>query len=220
MSTAQHRAASGTVPLGRAGVLLVDLQNDFCHPYGVFSEAGLTLNDPARLVERINTLAQAARAGGHPVLWTRMVWDDEQHPGLLAQRSPFLAQKGLRRGTWGAELLDSLDTAPSDITLNKTRFSSFFDTRLEDILQRQEVEHLVVGGVRTDFCVESTVRDAFFRDFDVFVPSDAVAGYVNTLHENSLRVMNTVFAHVTTLEETVRLLEPTQPQPQGRMEHG
>lgn len=190
----------------RFAVVLVDLQNDFCHPDGVFARAGLRLTGLDALVERVAALAAAARAGGHLVVWTRMVYDSDDEVGLLAQRSPFLASEGLRRDTWGAELVDGLAAERADHVVDKRRFSAFFATGLEALLEREGIRDLVVAGVRTDFCVESTVRDALFRDLAAVVPSDAVGGFVPELHEHSLRLMGTVFARIVDTAQVVDLL--------------
>ncbi|ODU03728.1 MAG: hypothetical protein ABS81_13160 [Pseudonocardia sp. SCN 72-86] len=199
-------------PTGDGTVLVViDVQNDYCHADGVFAGAGLRVSDLDGLVSRINILVAAARAGGRPVVWVRMEWDDDTAVGLLAERSPFLATTGLRSGTWGAELVAGLDPIPGDTVLRKRRFSAFHDTTLDDVLAGLGATTIVVAGVRTDFCVESTVRDAFFRDLRVVVASDAVAGFVDDLHRNSLRLMGTVFADVAPTADVVRTLAPELP---------
>lgn len=192
----------------RTAVVVIDVQNDYCHPSGVFAQAGLRVDGLEELVSRINALVAAARAAGSPVIWVRMEWADDAEVGLLAERSPFLRSAGLRQGTWGAELVDGLAVEPGDAQVSKARFSSFYDTTLEDTLRRLGVTTLVTAGVRTDFCVESTVRDAFFRDFDVVVAEDAVAGYFADLHDNSLRLMQTVFARVAPVDRVAAALGP------------
>ncbi|WP_326836683.1 isochorismatase family cysteine hydrolase [Amycolatopsis rhabdoformis] len=194
--------------MSETAVVVIDVQNDYCHPDGVFARAGLRVTDLDVLVERINALVAAARAGGHPVVWVRMEWDDDTQVGLLADRSPFLAAEGLRTGTWGAAPVDELDRRPEDVEVRKRRFSGFHRTRLDHVLAELDVGTIVVAGVRTDFCVESTVRDAFFRDLRVVVAEDAVAGYVEDLHRHSLRLMGTVFAEVRPVEEVARTLSP------------
>jgi ureidoacrylate peracid hydrolase len=198
----------------RAGLVLVDLQNDYCHPDGVFARAGFVVPDPTALVAAVNALIAAARASDAPVVWTATVWRDRDDLGRLAERSPFLAEDGLRRNSWGAQLLDGLDVdREADLVVEKRRFSAFHETALADELAARRLETLVVGGVRTDFCVESTVRDAFFRDYDVFVVEPATAGYVPALHEHSLQLMNTVFAQVVDLRDAQRLLAASGEQP-------
>jgi ureidoacrylate peracid hydrolase len=193
-SDARLRARVAAAAGRTAALVLVDLQNDYVHPDGVFAGAGFVVDDVDGLVAATNALVGAARAAGLPVVWTTTIWADRAALGRLAERSPFLAKAGLRPGTWGAALLDGLDARPEDLVVEKQRFSAFHETGLADALAG--VETLVVGGVRTDFCVESTVRDAFFHDHDVFVVADATAGYVAHLHEHSLQLMNTVFAQV------------------------
>ncbi len=192
-------------------LLLIDLQNDYCHPEGVFAGAGFTVPDLTGLVAAVNALVAATRAGGHPVVWTTTVWADRADVGLLAHRSPFLADTGLRRGSWGAQLLDGLDVREDDAIVEKRRFSAFHETSLDDLVRDAGIGTLVVGGVRTDFCVESTVRDAFFRDQDVLVVTDAVAGFVPELHEHSLQLMNTVFAQLVSGAEAAELLSTRSP---------
>jgi nicotinamidase-related amidase len=102
--------------------------------------------------------------------------------------------------------VEGLDVEQGDAHVTKPRFSGFYETELEETLRRLGVTTLVTAGVRTDFCVESTVRDAFFRDFDVVVVEDAVAGYFAELHDNSLRLMQTVFARVAPVDQVAAAL--------------
>lgn len=191
----------------RMGLLLIDLQNDFCHPDGVFARAaGAGYEDVEPVVDRVNALAAVARRWGHLVVWARMAWAPGEGPGLLAAHSPLVEGDVLREGSWGAELLGSLDRRDGDRIVRKSRFSAFYRTELERVLVSEGITTLVVGGVRTDFCVESTVRDAFFRDLEVFVVVDAVLGYARELHEHSLRMMNTLFAQVVDQDDAIGLL--------------
>ncbi len=187
----------------RIALVLVDLQNDFCHPDGVFAASGRHVENLGELIETTNRLVRAARQAGHLVVWVKMVWNDEGDLGLIASRSPFLAKTGLRRGTWGAELLDGLEVTPDDALVEKKKFSGFFKTELEATLRSAGIERLTVGGVRTDFCVESTVRDGYFRDFDITVVADACGGYSVDMHHASLRVLNTVFSRVVRLDQAI-----------------
>jgi len=191
-----------------SALVVVDVQNDYCHPDGVFASAGLRVEGLPALVENVNVLVRAARAAGRPVIWVRMEWSDDASVGLLAERSPFLRTQGLRSGTWGAQLVDGLEAAESDHVVVKERFSAFYRTSLDALLAELGVDTLVLAGVRTDFCIESSVRDAFFRDLDVVVADDAVAGYFDHLHRHSLQLMGTVFALVQPAREAVASFVP------------
>lgn len=195
----------------QAAVLVVDAQNDFCSPEGVFDRAGLRIDDLPDLVSTINDVTMRARSAGVPVVWVRMEWRDNGDVGILAERSHFLRDEGLREGSWGAQIVSGLAVAPDDLHMTKRRFSAFYNTELHDLLQRHGTRKLYVLGVRTDFCVESTVRDAFFRDYEVTVVADGVRGYFATLHEGSLAVMSTVFAQVADSKEVVEEIAQLAP---------
>lgn len=197
-----------------AALLVIDMQHDFVSPDGVFARAGLTIEDPAAITRSVAGLVERFRAAGGLIVWVKMLWDDDAAVGLLAERSPFLAREGLRRGTRGAELADGLEPQPGDAVVEKTRFSAFYETELAALLAETGIDTVALCGVRTDFCVESTVRDAFFRDLRVLVAEDAVDGYFPALHAGSLRLMGTVFAELLPAAELVgRALAPHDPQP-------
>ena len=193
----------------QTALLVIDMQNDYCHPDGVFARAGLRVTGLDDLVGHVNTLTAAARSADRPVIWVRMEWAQDAEVGLLAERSPFLRASGLRRGTWGGELLAGLDRAPGDHEITKPRFDAFHRTELDGLVRDLDVGTLVVAGVRTDFCVESTVRAAFFRDLRAIVAREAVAGYIEDLHLGSLRLMGTVFAEVVPVADAADALART-----------
>lgn len=191
------------LPTDSTALVVVDVQNDYCHPAGVFADVGLTVDRLDGLIGEINSLVGAARAAGCPVIWVTMEWRADAEVGLLAERSPFLGSAGLRAGTWGAAIVDGLAALPDDHFVTKSRFSSFYRTDLDELLRELGVSTVVVAGVRTDFCIESTVRDAFFRDYRVVVARGAVAGYFDELHLASLKLMSTVFAQVVDTDQVV-----------------
>ncbi len=192
-------------------LIVIDVQNDYCHPLGRFAAAGLVVTDLDRLRAAVNAHVAAARAAGAPVVWVTMVYDDVADIGLLRESSPVDLSLALRRGEWGSQLLDGLDVAPTDPVVPKQRFSAFFATDLDEFLRSQGIERLVVCGVRTDVCVESTVRDAFMRDYEVLLSSTASASYFPQLHAASLRALGVLFAE--TSDRGVEVLNAATNQP-------
>jgi ureidoacrylate peracid hydrolase len=186
--------------------LIVDMQNDFVADDGVLPRAGMNNQSAKAIVPRVRELVEFSRARGIPVIWAKMIYDSAADVGLLIERSAFYQHGGLRRGTWGAELVDGLEVQPGDYVIEKKRFSAFFNTPLDDLLRELGVTHLLVAGVRTDFCVESTIRDAFFRDYHIIMVKDCVAGYFQDLHENAIKTMGTVFARVMDSDEVKQSL--------------
>lgn len=195
-------------PLQNTALLLIDLQNDYCHPDGVFAQkAKFNVADIPSIYPNINRLIRACRTRNMPVIWVKMIWDSDEEVGILAEKSTFLKHEGLRRGTWGAEIVADLEYEPSDYVVEKKRFSAFYKTDLEGLLERLNIRQLIIGGVRSDFCVESTVRDAFFRDYKVILISDGTISYFPHFHEATLKVMNTVFAEVKNTDEILAMME-------------
>jgi nicotinamidase-related amidase len=181
----------------RTAVLLIDLQNDVLHPDG-----GLAGDFPATaepMLDTIRRLVAWARTADLPVIWARLAF----RPGHVdAVRDSMSRTKGtLVDGSWGAELFDGLGRTADDIVITKKRPSAFFDTDLRVVLRGLGVERLLVGGVSTNWAVESSVRDGHSHDLQMVVIRDAVGTPFKDLHEPSLRSMGTVFAQVLTLSQ-------------------
>lgn len=106
------------------------------------------------------------------------------------------------RDTWNTQILDALTPEPGDHIVSKHRDSGFFETKLNDVLRGLGANYLLVTGCTTSVCVESTVRDATFRDYSCIVLEDCTAepigtGLSRTNHEASLLVVETLFGWVS-----------------------
>jgi ureidoacrylate peracid hydrolase len=127
-----------------------------------------------------------------PVVFTRQLY----RPGRadegrsLRQNSPALAGvEGLAVGSWDADVAAELGCEPGDTVVDKVRFDAFQWTSLEPLLRGLGVTELVVCGVITNICVETTVRSAFMRDYPVTLLADCCAAKTRRLHELSLEVL-------------------------------
>ena len=173
-------------------LLVVDMQNGFCHPEGSFTRIDMGLEGAAEAVHNAAIAVAQARRAGIPVVFTRHLY----RPGradegrALKQNSPALAGiDGLAAGTWDAEVVAELGCGPRDLTVDKVRFDAFQWTSLEPLLRGLGVDELVVCGVVTNICVETTIRSAFMRDFDVIMLADCCAAQTRRLHELSVEVL-------------------------------
>ena len=179
-------------PMNRA-LLVVDMQNGFCHPEGSFTRIGMGLEGAADAVRNAATAIEQARRAAIPVVFTRHLYrpgraDEGQ---ALKQNSPALAGlDGLQGGTWDAEVVADLGCGPSDLVVDKVRFDAFQWTSLEPLLRGLGVDDLVVCGVVTNLCVETTIRSAFMRDFPVTLLADSCAAQTRRLHELSLEILS------------------------------
>lgn len=177
-----------TFDLRRSVLLVVDMQNDFCHPDGWFGQKGVDVRPMRRPIPTLRRLLPAWRAAGGTVLWLN--WgvrpDRLNLPPLVqfkgkrtasgvgyGEVSPDDRGRALVPGEWGAEVVAELAVAPRDITVFKHRLSGFWDNELDSILRLRGTTTLLFAGVNTDRCVFSTLQDAGFLGYDCVLLTDA-----------------------------------------------
>lgn len=199
------------------GLLVIDLQNGFCHPEGARARAfgPGSADKPRAIVPRVIDLIGQLRPLDIPVWFTRQVHFPEDR-GRRRRRIPsHLDRRGLKlelcnRGTWDAELLDEIkqQVKTDDEVIIKHRASAFYNTTLESELRMTGVQVLVVTGTTTSFCVDSTIRDAYARDFDVVVPAECVADTDDAAHAAVLASTDRFHGVVTTVDDLLRAIRP------------
>ncbi|GAA1515631.1 cysteine hydrolase family protein [Nocardioides humi] len=175
-------------------LLLIDLQEIFVRPPPAVVEAAGELPGIHAVLERTVRLRERARDRGVPVLYTRHVF----RPGLvdapLAARDALRA-RALERGRPTAEIVAELAPSEEEAVVEKNRHDGFFGTDLAARLRELGVRRLVVAGVVTNLCVETTVRSAVQRDLDVTVAADCTSAPPQA-HARSLAAMADAFAVV------------------------
>lgn len=185
--------------------VIVDMQNDFCHPDGGMAQGGADISANVQTTAAVRALLDQARRHGVLVIHVHANY------GPLSASSVWIGEdteaswalKICQPGTWGAESIAALAPAASEPIVTKHRYSAFVDTRMETLLRSNGIETLVVTGTATMACVESTIRDAMMRDYQVVVPQEAVAarGHMKHLHDSSLETMGLFFAQVVSSAE-------------------
>jgi nicotinamidase-related amidase len=189
-------------------VLALHYQNDVLHPDGRI-RVGLGDQDPAReaLIAAAGRLLAGARADGWAIIHVRIAFRPDYAD--LARNTPIFRRTeeigAVRDGEWGAGLFDTLAPVESkrEFVVKHTRISAFYGTQLEQLLQLLGARTLIVAGVATHSVVESTVRDAADRGFDVWVAADACAAADRNVHLASLASMGLI----ATVTEADRALE-------------
>ncbi|CEJ12330.1 Peroxyureidoacrylate/ureidoacrylate amidohydrolase RutB [bacterium YEK0313] len=189
--------------LASTALLLCDLQNDFLNPKGAYGRAGQTAAEIAALPARLAPLAAQLRRRGAFVVSTHftLVPGKGGEPFIsphLKKLRPFLAKGDFLPGAWGHDLVDTLQ--PADIKVEKVAFSAFYMSRLEWVLRKAGIQHLLVAGIVTNGGVASTVRDAHVRDFEVTVIEDGCAAFSPRVHEEAIAGLRPV-AHIATVAE-------------------
>jgi nicotinamidase-related amidase len=185
----------------RTALLNVDVQNCF---------VAAALDGPV-LVERINRFAETCRRAGIVVIHTRHVLrPDGSDMGLLGEFVPPIKEGMLNEDAQSSSLHRDLVVEPRDTILTKPRFGAFFGTDLDELLRAHQIEAVIVSGISTDVCCDTTAREAHARDMKVFFLSDgtATAGPNPVeVQRNTLRLVGALFGHVLTIEQmTERVL--------------
>ena len=186
----------------------------FFHRDGWYSLRGVDIDHMRRTIEPIKELASACHEHGVPVIWTRHGFRDVDEGGWIVALRPFLQDGGLRRGTWGYEVLEELDPRDDDRYVEKTRLSAFFQTDLELKLRAIGAETVLITGVLTNQCVAATGKDAMFRDFKPIVVEEATGTTLPHLHDPAMEMMQVGWAEVRGLQsalDEVRALPVARP---------
>lgn len=183
-------------------LLIVDLQNDFIHPKGAYARGGQGAAAIAALPARIKPLADKMRAEGSLIISTQFTLVPARggEPLIsphLKQMRPFLKKGDFLPGGWGHAIVDELQ--PVDVIIEKIAYSAFYMTRLEWVLRKTGIEHLVVCGIVTNGGVASTVRDAHVRDIGVTVLEDGCAAFSDEIHTTAIAALKPV-AQITTIK--------------------
>ena len=184
---------AGWITPSRTAVLIIDMQVDFASPQGALGGfIDMIVVEPA--LAAADALAASARAAGVPVVFVGLSTTPETDSPAWNERmrrrggDPDTDAALCRTGQVGSEFYGP-KPAPGEIVVAKTRYSGFVGTDLDVQLKALGVDTLVVAGLTTECCVDSTVRDAFDLDYHVFVAADACAAYEADIHEASLKVM-------------------------------
>lgn len=179
------------LPISRhdTALLVIDMQNDFLHPQGAYARGGGVSAMMGALPERIVPLVSAARAAGIYTLATQftLVPDRDGQPMIgdhMRKLRPFLAQGDFLPGEFGHQTLDQLGRFHT--LIEKVAFSAFYQSRLEFVLNRAGIKHVLLCGIVTNGGVASTAREAQVRDFSVTVIGDACAAATSEIHEAAL----------------------------------
>jgi ureidoacrylate peracid hydrolase len=192
-------------------LLVIDMQKGFCDPESQMEKAGIGTQNQRAILPDVLRLVDVARDQGMPVLWSQQIHYPEDVT-RSRRRIPSHVEKQhwapCLRGTWEVDFVDDVRDAirPEDFIVEKHRASVFFETTLDTKLRMLGIEQILISGCNTDFCVETTIRDGYYRDMDVIVVRDCVAGPRRQFHEDTLAKVETYFGAVIGLDELPSLI--------------
>lgn len=189
----------------QTALILIDLQNDFCHPNGTASRRGTDLQLIKPVFPQIKKLLKGARKQNIPIIHAiseHSVWTDspsqKERLGRTNQSAEFTY---CEPGSWGAEIYQLFTPLQQEKTVVKHRYSAFYHTDLALILRSLHVKHIILVGLYTNVCVDSTARDGYMRDFFVTVPKDCVVSNDPQKHSYALDLLTDTFAEVVSSDK-------------------
>ncbi|EGD60807.1 isochorismatase hydrolase [Novosphingobium nitrogenifigens DSM 19370] len=190
----------------RTALIVVDIQVDFASARGVLGGYGVDMTEAEVVVDRIEEMIAAARKAGVTVgfmrVMTRPETDSDALRTWMARRGTPGGEAICRIGS-GGEAYYRVTPEPGDIEIEKLAYSSFHGTDLDAQLRARGIDTLVIAGISTDCCVDSTTRDAFHHNFHAFVVSDACTAYGDDLHYAALKAMSLHCALLTRTADVV-----------------
>jgi nicotinamidase-related amidase len=179
----------------KSALLVIDMQRFFLDP----SSPTFTCGGPA-ILPNLKALASRFRAAHRPVIFSRHV----HHPDGIDAGIMGWWWKGMcKEGTPESEIVPELQPLPGEKVVLKRRYSAFLGTELEMVLRCLKIEDLVISGVMTNLCCETTARDACMRDFRVFFLADGTGSISEEMHVASLMGLALGFASITTCDRVM-----------------
>lgn len=185
-------------------LVVIDVQNDFCHSDGHFARYKKDLSGIQAMLPKLVSFVNAAQDLG---IWTIFV-EQQTMPGGKSDSPAWLRFKCrdgkspeyTLKGSWGAALVDGLAPRGNDIVVEKYRPDAFVYTNLDQTLRANGIESVVMLGTTTEGCVESSVRGASYHDYYVVVVSDLVGSPNPVLHDGSMRLFQARYPLATSDE--------------------
>lgn len=185
--TLPARPDSISVATERAALIVVDMQNAYCSPGGYLDLVGFDVSGSPPVIAEARRTIDACRAVAIPVIYlqngfepdgrdvggpTAPVWHKSNALRFMRD-NPDYSGKLITKGTWDYAIVDELTPRPGDLVIAKSRYSGFAGTGLDQILSARRIDTVLVCGVATNVCVESTIRDAYHREYFPVMVSDA-----------------------------------------------
>lgn len=196
------------IDLARTALLVIDLQTGFFDPPDAADA----------IIPRVNHLAKRVRAAGGMIAYVRHTGSDDPVLSVPSWQKeiPALASldRRMRPGQPGYQLDSRLGVRPEDLIVDKYRYSAFIagSSKLDEQLRDRSIDTVIITGAFTNFCCESTARDALMLGYRVIFVGDATLARTQPEHDMALIGLQLAFADVRTTEETLALIDANLPE--------
>lgn len=196
----------------RPVLLVVDMQNSFCGLGGTFDKFGFNIGPYRAIIPALQNLISRMRRLGVPIYYSKAIREksgldciEKVHRIIPESRRERIEKMPLCiRGSWDSDIIDEVYPQPGDYTVEKRRDSVFQDTEFELWLKAFKADTIIFSGIDTYICVESSIRDAFNKGYDVITVSDCVASRNPTHHKTTLEQVAEAYGWVVTTDELIQ----------------
>ena len=185
---------------GHTAVVVIDLQNDFCHGEGDMAKSGRDVSLMQKAAHNTQKFLPEVRKRKVPVIFVRARHNEWTNSPAWARKRGEKGSLTCKEGSWGEEFF-VVKPGKSEAVVVKHRYSAFIGTDLDLILRSQAVQTVILTGVGTNVCVESTARDGFQMDYDIVLLSDCTGSSTLESHQKALDVLGLHFGYVFTSRE-------------------
>jgi nicotinamidase-related amidase len=187
----------------KTALVVVDMQNDFCHPRGVFADGTWSIAAFTAAIEPNARLIARARAAGAAVIFTRILSETgaspHDAPNRIAPRLGFKRKRpAIVAGSWGGDIVDELQPLPGEAIIDKAGLSSFVDTDLDRVLKAKAIETVIITGVVTYACVLATAFGARDHGYNVLMVKDAVGSFWADLSDPVFKIVDLLMGYALT----------------------
>lgn len=211
----EARPESISLDPAKTALIVVDMQNAFLSPGGLLDRAGIDISAAPRTIDAAQRVLKAVRGRGMPVIHLQVGYPADLSTAggptspnpkkelalCLMERRPELRGKLLIWGTWDAEIAEPRVPLPGEVVIQKSRYSGFAGTPLDQLLRTRGIQYLLFLGVATNVCVESTIRDAYFQEYwPILIADAAMQAGPPAMQEATLFNVEHFFGWVTTSE--------------------
>ena len=192
----------------KSAILVIDMQNDFCHPQGHFGKQDFDLSHILEMVPCLNWFVETARKQEVMIIHVRSFLDEESlTPPMIARNKQLGRQKGIcLKGSWGSEFYQ-IFSDKNDVVLTKHAYSAFIGTNLQASLSERGIQTLMVTGVLTNVCCESTLRHGFMLGFYTFLVEDCCASIDKAAHLAAVDNVQKYFGWVVKSQDAINYWE-------------
>jgi len=202
--------------LENAALIIVDMQNDFINDKGFVRKYSQGIGIPASSLDLlkapipyIKRLAESFRKKRKEVIYIYTAWESDYSDVAVPLKKMAAKAKemgALVKGSWGTQIIEELTPHETDHMVMKKSYGAFFQTPLDRTLRNLGIKTLVMTGVATNFCVETTSREAVAYGYEIILVNDATATFDPEGHQATMKVISTGFGEVMSTDEVLKLL--------------